>query len=75
LQDKKYKRIIKNSNHGSIDFCDFGYAITVHKFQGSEAKKVVIFQEKNYYWDEEYMKRWLYTGITRAKEKIFLITK
>ena len=74
LNDRRFKKIIKNSNHGSIDLCDFGYCVSVHKFQGSESKKVIIFQEKNYYWDEEFMKRWLYTGITRAKEKVFIIT-
>lgn len=73
LQDKKYRRIIKNSNHGSIDLCDFGYAITTHKSQGSEFKKVICFIEG--YWDEEYMKKFTYTAVTRAKEKLFLITK
>lgn len=73
LQDKKYKRIIKNSNHGSIDLCDFGYAITTHKSQGSEFKKVICFIEG--YWDEEYMRKFKYTAVTRAKEKLFLITK
>lgn len=73
LQDKKYKRIIKNSSHGSIDICDFGYAITTHKSQGSEFKKVICFIEG--YWDEEYMKKFIYTAVTRAKEKLFLISK
>jgi len=73
LQDKKYRRIVKNSNHGSIDLCDFGYAITTHKSQGSEFKKVICFIEG--YWDEEYMRKFKYTAVTRAKEKLFLITK
>lgn len=73
IQEKKYKAIIKNSNHGSIDLCDFGYAITTHKSQGSEFKKVICFIEG--YWDAEYMKKFIYTGVTRAKEKLFLITQ
>jgi len=74
LQDKKYKAIIKKSDHNSIDLCDFGYAISVHKSQGSEWDKIVIFQERSYYWDDDFMKRWLYTAVTRAKKKLFIIT-
>jgi len=74
IQDKKFKKIIRKSNFGSIDLCDFGYAITVHKSQGSEWKKIILFQEKSYYWDDEYMKRFNYTAVTRAKEKLFIIT-
>lgn len=74
LQDKKYYKVIKKSNHSTIDLCDYGYCISTHKSQGSEFKKVVCFIEKSYYWDEEYMKKWLYTAVTRAKEKLFLIT-
>jgi len=58
----------------TIDLCDFGYCISVHKAQGSEFKKVILFQEKSYYWDEEFMRRFNYTAITRAKEKLFIIT-
>jgi exodeoxyribonuclease V len=74
LQDKKLRKTIKKSKHSSIDVCDFGYCISTHKSQGSEFKKVVCFIERSYYWDDPYMKRWLYTAVTRAKEKLFLIT-
>jgi len=74
LQKTKYKNIIKKSNFGSIDICDWGYCISTHKSQGSEFKRVICFVEKSYYWDDEYMKKWLYTAATRAKEKLFLIT-
>jgi exodeoxyribonuclease V len=74
LQNKRYKEIIKKSNLNSIDVCDWGYCISTHKSQGSEFKRVICFVEKSYYWDDEYMKRWLYTAATRAKEKLFLIT-
>jgi len=51
----------------------YGYAITVWKSQGSEWDKIVLFNEG---WPREpVMKRkYLYTGITRAKEKIVVIT-
>jgi len=55
------------------DLFDFGYALTVHKAQGSQAKKVILFEERNKYMDDEEWKRWLYTGITRAEKELFLI--
>jgi len=74
FHDKKIKKVIKNSKFGTIDLCDWGYSISTHKSQGSEFKKVVCFVERSYYWDDEYMKKWLYTAVTRAKEKLFIIT-
>lgn len=69
------KKIMKERKVDTIDICDFGYCISVHKSQGSEFKKVVCFVEKSYYWDKQFMQRWLYTAATRAKEKLFLITE
>jgi exodeoxyribonuclease-5 len=52
----------------------FAYAITCHKAQGGQWKHVYIDQgwqtEENL--DREYF-RWLYTAITRATEKVFLV--
>ena len=50
----------------------YAYAITTHKAQGSEWDKVLIFEEKFPFNKEEH-KRWLYTAITRAKEKVVII--
>lgn len=50
---------------------DYGYAITVHKSQGSEFDKVILFNEYlgN---DREHYLRWLYTGVTRASKKLIV---
>lgn len=52
----------------------FGYAITGHKSQGGQWD--CAFIDLGYFiedmWDESMM-RWLYTVITRAKEKVYLI--
>jgi exodeoxyribonuclease-5 len=52
----------------------FAYAITCHKAQGGQWKHVYIDQgwqtEENL--NREYY-RWLYTAITRATEKVFLV--
>lgn len=49
---------------------DYGYCITVHKSQGSEWDKILLFDEC---LNRETYNRWLYTGITRAKDKIVII--
>lgn len=52
----------------------YAYAITTHKAQGSEWPKVLIFEEWFPNVAEEH-KRWLYTAITRASEKVVVIKK
>jgi len=50
---------------------DYGYAITVHKSQGSQWDNVLIYDE-SWCFREEW-KRWLYTAVTRAAEKFTLV--
>lgn len=52
----------------------YAYAITCHKAQGSEWDKVLIFEE-GFPFDKEEHKRWLYTAITRAKDKVVIVRK
>lgn len=49
---------------------DFGYAITVHKSQGSEYENVLGFEET---LNRAYHRRWLYTLVTRARKKITIV--
>jgi len=55
------------------DIFDFGYALTVHKAQGSQAKRVILFEERFSKSNDDEWRRWLYTGITRAEEELFII--
>lgn len=55
------------------DVFDFGYAITVHKAQGSQAKKVLLFEERFKQMDDAMWKRWLYTAVTRAESELYII--
>ncbi len=50
---------------------EFAYAVTCHKAQGSEFDFVVVFDESWAFGEEK--NRWLYTAITRAKEKLLII--
>ena len=49
----------------------FGYALTVHKSQGSQWDDIVLFDEA--YAFREHRARWLYTGLTRAAETITVV--
>jgi ATP-dependent exoDNAse (exonuclease V) alpha subunit len=52
---------------------DFGYALTVHKAQGSSWPRVLLINEANAFRRQESPDtpwRWLYTGITRASETV-----
>ena len=50
---------------------EFAYAITCHKAQGSEFDFVVVFDEAWAFGEERH--RWLYTAITRAKDKLLIV--
>jgi exodeoxyribonuclease V len=53
------------------DEFDYGYALTVHKAQGSQWDDVVLFDES--YAFREHRSRWLYTGITRAARRLTVV--
>jgi len=74
-RDKKIK-IAKKIYSEKYEMCyfDFGYATSVHKAQGSEWNFIVLFEQRGSVWDNEYYRRWLYTAVTRAKEKIVIFT-
>ncbi|MCD4811757.1 ATP-dependent RecD-like DNA helicase [bacterium] len=56
-----------------VNLFDFGYALTVHKAQGSQAKRVVVFEERFRHMDDDMWRRWLYTAVTRASEELYII--
>ncbi len=53
------------------DEFDYGYALTVHKAQGSQWSSVVLFDESGAF--REHRNRWLYTGITRAAKRLTVV--
>lgn len=68
VNKENWKRYPKNLR--AYEF-DYGYAITVHKFQGSEADKVVVYDE--WLGDRDYHRRWLYTAVTRASKMLVVV--
>ena len=54
-----------------FDDFDYGYALTVHKAQGSQWDEVVLFDES--YAFKDTRQRWLYTAITRAAERLTIV--
>ena len=54
-----------------FDDFDYGYALTVHKAQGSQWDDVMVFDESFAFRDMR--DRWLYTAITRAAERLTIV--
>lgn len=50
---------------------DYAYAVTVHKYQGSEAEKVVVYDE--WLGDRDFHRRWLYTAVTRSSKMLVVV--
>lgn len=70
---KRHQEVQKNPFFNALQV-KFAYAITCHKAQGGQWDNIFIEQP----WlpsgeiDQDYL-RWLYTAITRAKGKVYLI--
>lgn len=50
---------------------DFGYAITVHKAQGSQWERVIVLSN-DYTKSDKH--KWLYTAVTRAEKELIIRT-
>ena len=50
---------------------DYAYAVTVHKYQGSEAEKVVVYDE--WLGDVEFHRKWLYSAVTRSSKMLVIV--
>ena len=69
---RKFLKVKKNKFLNALQV-KFSYAITCHKSQGGQWH--TVFVEHPYLpdgIDKDYL-RWLYTAVTRAKEKLYLI--
>lgn len=71
--EKTVIKVLGWTKERPIELFDFGYAMTVWKAQGSEADRVVFFEQRSQYMDDDQWRRLLYTGITRAKERLLIV--
>jgi exodeoxyribonuclease-5 len=74
-EKSKYKKFlaVKNNKYFNALQVKFSYAITCHKSQGGQWH--TVFVEQPYLpngIDKEYL-RWLYTAVTRARNRLYLI--
>lgn len=75
LIEKQEYLMKKNKNCGDPPF-DFAYGdcITTWKFQGSQAERILGYEERHPYDPVDHMK-YLYTLCTRASERLILVKK
>ena len=70
---KRYKEIRENPHYNAIQV-KFAYAVTCHKAQGGQWR--AVFVDRCLFGDEPMTRdllRWLYTAMTRATEKLYLV--
>lgn len=62
-------KTLTDANRRNLLF-DFGYAMTCHKAQGSQADRVLVLEE---YLPSTDHHRWLYTAVTRAAKELCVV--
>ena len=70
---KRYRAIRENEHFNALQI-KFAYAVTCHKAQGGQWK--AVFVDRCLFGDEQMsrdMLRWLYTAITRATERLYIV--
>ncbi len=70
---KRYKEIRENPHFNAVQV-KFAYAVTCHKAQGGQWR--AVFVDRCLFGDEPMTKdmlRWLYTAVTRATDKLYLV--
>ena len=72
-KNKRYKEIRENPHFNAVQV-KFAYAVTCHKAQGGQWR--AVFVDRCLFGDEPMtrdMLRWLYTALTRATDKLYLV--
>jgi exodeoxyribonuclease-5 len=67
------KGLVNDDYRKYLDYFDYSYAISVHKSQGSQWTKTVVFEQPCSYWTGDNWKRWLYTAVTRASKELIIV--
>jgi exodeoxyribonuclease-5 len=56
-----------------IEVFDWAWVLSVWKAQGSEWPRVIVFEQRNSYQDDDNWRRWLYTAVTRSSDRLLII--
>lgn len=68
-EELEQEEILESS--GEVGMLDLGYAITVHKSQGSEYRRVFFITHASH--SNMLFRELIYTAVTRAKEELYVI--
>lgn len=66
--------LYNGSDHIQQMSWDFGYAITVHKSQGSQWPATLLFDDNHLNWLPKDRARLIYTAMTRASDHLTIVT-
>ena len=70
VPDVGFEGMTPSGERERVSWFGYGYALTVHKAQGSEFESVLLVDEHR----QAERARWLYTALTRAADRITIIT-
>ena len=72
---ERYNTALQEDPYLNSVRANFGYAVTCHKSQGGEWDQVFFFLNKGMYsMGYPSLARWWYTGVTRAREKLYVVS-
>jgi exodeoxyribonuclease-5 len=73
VEEMRDRGIRTNSINGAGLFFDFGYALTVHKAQGSGFQHAIVYVDRPVKPESDDWRRWIYSAVTRASERLTII--
>jgi exodeoxyribonuclease-5 len=73
VEELKKAGIHVHSMGAAGHFYDFAYAMTIHRFQGSQVKHAVVVADWRNDYSSDMTRKLAYTAITRASEKLSVL--
>lgn len=67
------KPYIRGEKEPRTQFFDFAYCLSVWKAQGSEFNRVLFYEQRNQHMTDDDWRRFLYTAVTRASERLLIV--
>lgn len=73
LEQTTFRRLLRGDPYYNALRAKFGYAVTCHKAQGGEWASVFLALPGYSPMDRETETRWMYTAVTRARERMWFL--